>query len=123
MPPSHPSGWWESAFTLIPSASEQSGHPCGNRQMLAIVAYDIANPKRLAKVAKLCEDHGTRVQYSVFECRLDIDRFENFWLQLEELIDPKEDRLVAYRVCSSCAKTILTSGTMTPSTQPVAYVF
>jgi CRISPR-associated protein Cas2 len=28
-----------------------------------IVAYDIADPKRLRKVATACEDFGTRKQY------------------------------------------------------------
>ena len=35
-----------------------------------LVAYDIANPKRLRKVATACEDFGSRRQYSVFACRL-----------------------------------------------------
>ncbi len=34
-------------------------------KMLAV--YDIANPKRLAKVAKILLDYGVRVQYSKFE--------------------------------------------------------
>ncbi len=34
-------------------------------KMLAI--YDIANPKRLTKVAKILKDYGVRVQYSKFE--------------------------------------------------------
>ncbi|MBE2205592.1 MAG: CRISPR-associated endonuclease Cas2 [Chthoniobacterales bacterium] len=92
--------------------------------MLAIVAYDISDPKRLAKVARYCEDHGVRVQYSIFECRLETARFEDFWLGLEELIDPKTDRIVAYHICASCARSILSAGTMeTTSTPAVAYVF
>src|SRR5262249_45290349 len=35
-----------------------------------LVCYDIANPKRLRKVAMTCEDFGRRKQYSVFLCRL-----------------------------------------------------
>ena len=35
-----------------------------------LVAYDIADPKRLRKVARACEDFGLRRQYSVFFCRL-----------------------------------------------------
>ena len=59
-----PLGWWEEAFAYRPSPSEQRGHPCGARQMLTIVAYDITEPKRLVKIARFCEDHGMRVQYS-----------------------------------------------------------
>ncbi|MCX7868539.1 MAG: CRISPR-associated endonuclease Cas2 [Terrimicrobiaceae bacterium] len=118
-----PEGWWEQAFTLVPSPSEQRGHPCGHKQMLTIIAYDITEPRRLAKLARHCENYGVRVQYSVFECRLEADSFTTFWLELEELIDPKTDRLVAYRVCHACAKEILTAGTMLPSSSPIAYVF
>lgn len=86
-------------------------------------AYDISEPKRLAKIARYCEDHGVRVQYSVFECRLETTHFEDFWLGLEELIDPETDRIVAYRVCSSCARAILTAGTMEHTAPAIAYVF
>ncbi len=57
-----PEGWWEAAFALVPNASEASGHKCGSKQMLTLVAYDIREPKRLAKIAKTCEDFGVRIQ-------------------------------------------------------------
>ena len=41
--------------------------------MLVLVTYDVrtenkAGQKRLRDVAKICENYGQRVQYSVFEC-------------------------------------------------------
>ncbi|MDA8976549.1 CRISPR-associated endonuclease Cas2, partial [bacterium] len=36
-----------------------------------LVSYDIATPKRLRMVAKVCQSFGSRIQYSVFECPLD----------------------------------------------------
>lgn len=35
-----------------------------------LMAYDIADPKRLRRVCTLMEDHGERLQYSVFLCDL-----------------------------------------------------
>lgn len=35
-----------------------------------IVSYDIAEPKRLRKVFRICQDYGNHLQYSVFECDL-----------------------------------------------------
>ncbi|HUO39912.1 MAG TPA: CRISPR-associated endonuclease Cas2 [Mycobacterium sp.] len=35
-----------------------------------LMAYDIADPKRLRRVCSLMEDHGERLQYSVFLCDL-----------------------------------------------------
>ncbi|MEI8108271.1 MAG: CRISPR-associated endonuclease Cas2 [Verrucomicrobiota bacterium] len=118
-----PLGWWEEAFTYRPNSSEKRGHPCGAHQMLTIVAYDITDRKRLTKVAKFCEDHGIRVQYSVFECRLEADRFDTFWTGLEEIIDPTTDRLIAYKICLSCAAEIRSAGTQVHQEKVVAYVF
>lgn len=91
--------------------------------MLALIAYDITDPKRLAKIARHCEDYGVRVQYSVFECRLEAELFSRFWDELVALLDPTSDRLVAYRVCHACAKEIHLAGTMSTTSQAVAYVF
>ena len=66
--------------------------------MLAVVAYDIADPKRLQRVAKHCEDFGLRVQYSVFECRLEADIFERFGKGMQAIIDPA----TSWRLC--CAE-------------------
>ena len=35
-----------------------------------IVAYDISDPKRLRRVARVCEDFGYRKQLSVFLVRV-----------------------------------------------------
>lgn len=118
-----PAGWWVDAFANPPSASEARGHACGENEMLIVVAYDICNPKRLNYVAKHCEDHGVRVQYSIFECRMEMDEFEMFWMGLQDLIDPDEDRIVAYRVCASCAQKIYTAGTMVSNQIHIAYIF
>lgn len=90
--------------------------------MLTLVAYDIADQKRLVKVAKTCEDYGVRVQYSVFECRLDEDGFSDFWLKLLEVIDEAEDRLVAYKIDARSAKETLTAGTMVCGEKVVCYL-
>lgn len=90
--------------------------------MLTLVAYDITDEKRLHRVARICEDWGVRVQYSVFECRLEADAFDRFWEQLKGEIDPSEDRLVAYKICLNCAREIRGAGTMVNSEKVVAYV-
>lgn len=107
---------------LIPTASDLSGHRCGLHQMLTLVAYDVTDPKRLHRVAKVCEDWGMRVQYSVFECRLDATRFDAFWSALTAEIEPKFDRLVAYKICANCARDIRAAGTMVHNEQVVAYI-
>ncbi len=90
--------------------------------MLSIVAYDIADQKRLSKVAAICEDYGVRVQYSIFECRLDEAGFNDFWCQLLEVIDEDEDRIVAYKLDARCAKETESAGTMVCSERVVCYL-
>lgn len=69
--------------------------------MLVLVTYDVntetdSGKKRLRKVAKLCVNHGQRVQNSVFECLLDPAQFAILKHKLEEIIDPKTDSLRYY---------------------------
>jgi CRISPR-associated protein Cas2 len=51
--------------------------------MLVLVTYDVstvekAGLRRLRRVARACEDYGTRVQKSVFECQVG----KTEWVQL-----------------------------------------
>lgn len=110
--------WWFEAFPLAPYERKQPGA----RQMLTIIAYDIADPKRLNQVARTCEDFGVRVQYSVFECHLEEDELARLWARLTHIIDPTEDRIVAYRLDAQCARQTLTAGTMVCSERVVCYL-
>ncbi|MEM1296638.1 MAG: CRISPR-associated endonuclease Cas2 [Verrucomicrobiota bacterium] len=59
-----------------------------------IVSYDIADPKRLRRVAKICEGFGSRLQYSVFECPLDDLRLERLKAQLGSVLREQEDQVL-----------------------------
>lgn len=71
--------------------------------MLVIVTYDVSTEtregrRRLRRVAKLCEGIGQRVQKSVFECQVDLLRFEELERRLLEEINKEEDNLRIYRI-------------------------
>ena len=71
--------------------------------MLVLVYYDVITEsaggrKRLRKVAKICVNHGQRVQNSVFECLLDAAQYVTFKAELTALIDPETDSLRFYRL-------------------------
>ena len=75
--------------------------------MLVVVSYDVSTiaPKgrlRLRRVAKICKDHGQRVQFSVFECEVDPAR----WAFLRQKIDPEEDSLRFYFLGSNWKRRI-----------------
>ena len=90
--------------------------------MLILIGYDIADPKRLSKVAKTCENYGLRVQYSFFECHLEQPLFERLWDKLNTLIDPEHDRLVAYQLDHLSANRTLTAGNMVCAEKVVVYL-
>ena len=79
-------------------------------KMIFLVAYDISNPKRLRKIAKICEDFGIRVEYSVFECDLKEEDFQRLMSDLRLWIEPEEDCILAYRICKSCVTQIESYG-------------
>ena len=112
------SDWWFQAFAAVPYEKA----PPGQKQMLTLLAYDISDQKRLSRVARVCEDFGVRVQYSVFECRLDESEFTEFWLKLLGEIDEREDRLVAYKIDARSAKETVTAGTMVCSERVLCYL-
>ncbi len=116
-PPALPD-WWGDAFARLPYQT----NPPGADEMLIVVAYDVADAKRLAKTAQVCEDYGRRVQYSIFECHLDQEAFNELWLKLLEIVDEDEDRLVAYKLDARCAREIETAGTMVCSEKSVCYL-
>jgi len=71
--------------------------------MLVLVCYDVSTEtkqgrRRLRRVAKVCESTGQRVQKSVFECQLDVAKFEALERELLAEIDPTEDCLRIYRI-------------------------
>ena len=70
--------------------------------MLMLVAYDIANAKRLYRVAKVMEDYGVRFQKSVFECRLELDELTSLLSRVRDIIKKHEDKVQIYRLCKNC---------------------
>ena len=74
--------------------------------MLYTVAYDITDDNRRAKVAKILQDFGTRVQYSLFECNTDRRAFLRLKHRLQAEIDPAEDTVTFYHLCAVCEKQI-----------------
>ena len=110
--------WWFEAFPVLPYQSA----PPGAKEMLTLVAYDITDPRRLSQIARICEDFGVRVQYSLFECRLEDPAFLKFWDLLLAEIDPRHDRIVAYKLDARCAKLTHTAGTMVCSERCVCYL-
>lgn len=71
--------------------------------MLVLVTYDVSTssaggPKRLRRVAKVCQDYGQRVQNSVFECVVDATQYTVLKKKLLEVADLERDSIRFYRL-------------------------
>jgi CRISPR-associated protein Cas2 len=79
--------------------------------MMVLVSYDVSTmdvegPGRLRRVAKICKNHGQRVQYSVFECIVDPAQWAVFRQKLLDQIDPETDSLRFYFLGANWRKRI-----------------
>lgn len=77
--------------------------------MDVLVAYDIADTagagsRRLRRVAEVCAAYGSRVQFSVFECRMSPETLVRFLGELEDVIDPRADSVMIYRFAGSVSE-------------------
>ncbi len=59
-----------------------------------LVCYDIANDKRLRQVFKVCKNHGTHLQFSVFECDLAPRELVQLQRELKAVIKHDEDQVL-----------------------------
>ena len=74
--------------------------------MLVLVSYDVSTvdengPKRLHRVAKVCQNYGQRVQYSVFECIVDPAQWAVLKQKLIDIINRETDSLRFYYLGSN----------------------
>jgi len=75
-----------------------------------VVAYDIADPKRLRRVARACEDFGLRRQFSVFFCRLSATDVVRLRSRLYDIIDLEKDQVLFVPLCKRGAGLIESLG-------------
>lgn len=69
--------------------------------MLVLVTYDVhtageGGPRRLRRVARVCQDYGQRVQNSVFEIEVDPAQWVALKTELQRIADPTCDSLRYY---------------------------
>lgn len=74
--------------------------------MFYVVSYDIPETPRRTKIAKILEDFGDRVQYSVFECLIDQDLLDQLVSRLQKVIKEDEDSVRVYALCKNCEKAV-----------------
>lgn len=83
----------------------------GRDKLHFVISYDISNNRLRTQLARLLEGYGVRVQYSVFECRLEYERYQELLKKMKEYSEKfEEDSIRIYRICKNCEQEIETLG-------------
>ncbi len=90
--------------------------------MLIVVSYDVPNDRRRTRLAHMLKDFGQRVQYSVFECRLDAEALDRLRQRIEKITNPLEDSVRIYRLCLECEQKMEIQGLGKVTENPDVYV-
>ena len=90
--------------------------------MLIVVSYDIPDDRRRLRLSKTLKDFGERVQWSVFECHLDVRQLERLRRRVLGLIEAKGDNVRIYRLCASCEAGLETLGRAERTEDPDVFV-
>lgn len=83
-----------------------------------VVTYDISNDKRRTRLHKRLQDFGTPVQYSVFECWLDVKELGKMKTAVRKIIRPRLDHIRYYPLCADCRKKIEVTGRQEVTHEP-----
>jgi len=67
-------------------------------RILYLAAYDIAEPERLVEGLRILRNYATGGQKSVFECFLTRAEKSLLIAQMDDLIDPEQDRFLLLRL-------------------------
>ncbi|MFQ5740952.1 MAG: CRISPR-associated endonuclease Cas2 [Acidobacteriota bacterium] len=69
---------------------------------LWVVSYDVFDDRRRNALARLLEEWGERVQYSVFECRLNPSQMSYLRRKTGGILELSRDQVRWYPVCLRC---------------------
>ena len=70
--------------------------------MNMLITYDIADSRRLQRVAKVMLDYGLRVQRSIFEADISPAQFRELRDRTEAEMDFQEDGVKYFPLCNQC---------------------
>lgn len=90
--------------------------------MLVLVVYDIPNDKRRTKLSNFLEGYGRRVQFSVFECFLNLEEMRQLHEKVKKLVKPVEDDVRFYWISQEAVSRVLVIGGESPQPPPKYYV-
>lgn len=67
-----------------------------------VIAYDISDDRRRARVAAILQTYGDRIQRSVFVCAVEAGLLDEARERIGEIINPETDSVYVFRQCAAC---------------------
>lgn len=86
--------------------------------LTVVVAYDISDDQRRARVAATIQVWGNRIQRSVYLCTLDPAQLTDLSSRIAGIIDPDTDSVYAFRQCGACWDDVVVLGLATIDDDP-----
>jgi CRISPR-associated protein Cas2 len=80
-----------------------------------VIAYDISDDRRRARVAAVLQAYGDRVQRSVFIVTLGEDMLREARDRISQIINPQTDSVYIFRQCAACWEAVGIYGQATVS--------
>jgi CRISPR-associated endoribonuclease Cas2 len=93
----------------------------GNQTTCYIIAYDIPDDRRRAKVHKILCGFGNWTQFSLFECFLSKKELVQLKAKLERQLDGQQDHIRFYPLCAACLGRVETIGGPLPK-EDIVYI-
>ena len=84
-----------------------------------VIAYDISDDRRRARVAATLQAYGDRVQRSVFVCAVEADLLQEIRARIGAIIDPQTDSVYVFRQCAACWDAVGIHGQATVASEPL----
>ncbi|MBN2325943.1 MAG: CRISPR-associated endonuclease Cas2 [Candidatus Omnitrophica bacterium] len=86
-----------------------------------IIGYDVCNPKRLRRVARILEGYGQRIQYSLFCVQASVKQIERLRWELSQVVED-EDHILIVGLCSKCSHNVMEqSGSIRWDAEPPSF--
>ncbi|HZU76394.1 MAG TPA: CRISPR-associated endonuclease Cas2 [Dehalococcoidia bacterium] len=90
--------------------------------MLLVVAYDVPDDRRRARLHTLLLGYGRPVQLSVFECEVTAEEARALKRRVAHAIRPRQDNVRYYPLCAACAAKIEDGSGARRPPEPDVYV-
>ena len=77
------------------------------KKTFGVVAYDIKEDRKRARVSKILEKYGIRVNFSVFECMFTDIQLLQVQEKIKKILDKRSDTVIYYPICVNCYTKII----------------